>query len=148
VALRPRSPVLLFFLAGLTVSLGWTAAKSLRRIEKAFLYAGESALDERSREFGRPYALAIEAIRRTIPRHDAYALIDGDPEELGGALWVRFDLEPRRAVFLGLRKDLPKTANELRRRLPPDIRWAVIGYANAPPVLVDLRQLPAEAKAP
>jgi hypothetical protein len=140
---RAAAAVLALYAAGLTVSLGWTAAKSARRIEKAFLYAGESALAERSREFGASYAREIEAIRRAIPQDGAYALVDGDPVELGGALWVRFDLEPRRAVFLGLRKGLPRAA-ELRCRIPPEVRWVVIGFAKAPPVLVDLDRFLAE----
>jgi hypothetical protein len=137
--------VLALFAAGLTVSLGWSAAKSARRIEKAFLYAGESTLQERSREFGAPYARRVEEIRRAIPRDGAYALVDGDNTELGGALWVRFDLEPRRAVFLGLRKDLP-AAGELRRRIPPGVRWVVVGYAEAPPQLMDVPRLLAERR--
>jgi hypothetical protein len=71
-----RKLVLLFFLAGLTVSVGWTAAKSLRRIQKAFLYAGESALAERSREFGAPYARKVEEIRGLIPQDGVYGLVD------------------------------------------------------------------------
>jgi hypothetical protein len=143
--LSPASAVLALFAAGLTASLIWSAAKSARRIEKAFLYAGESTLQERSREFGTPYARRVEEIRRAIPRDGAYALVDGDSAELGGALWVRFDLEPRRAVFLGLRKDLPG-AGELRRRIPPGVRWVVVGYAEAPPQFMDVTRLLAERR--
>jgi len=137
-----RKLVLAFFLAGLTVSIGWTAAKSVRRLQKAFLYAGESALAERSREFGAPYARKVEEIRRLIPDDGIYGLIDGDADgvKIGGSLWVRFDLAPRRAVFLGLRKDLPGPA-ELRRRLPPGVRWVVIGHDDRPP---DLMKIPME----
>jgi hypothetical protein len=144
-----RKLVLAFFFAGLTVSVGWTAAKAVRRVQKAFLYAGESALAERSREFGAPYARKVEEIRRLIPydpqdpQGSVYGLIDGDADgvEIGGTLWVRFDLAPRRAVFLGLRKDLPGPA-ELRRRLPPGVRWVVIGHNERPPELMDLMELP------
>jgi hypothetical protein len=142
-----RKLVLAFFLAGLTVSIGWTAAKSVRRLQKAFLYAGESALAERSREFGAPYARRIEEIRRLIPSDPTagvYGLVDGDGDgngiEIGGALWVRFDLAPRRAVYLGLRKNLPGPG-ELRRRLPPGVRWIVIGHAAGPPEMMDLIEL-------
>jgi hypothetical protein len=143
-----RKLVLAFFLTGLTVSVGWTAAKAVRRIQKAFLYAGESALAERSREFGAPYARKIEEIRRLIPDDPRdpddgiYGLVDGDTDgvAIGGTLWVRFDLAPRRAVFLGLRKDLPGPG-ELRRRLPPGVRWVVIGHNDRPP---DLMEIPME----
>lgn len=137
------SIALALFAAGLTASLIWSAAKSARRIETAFLYAGESTLQERSREFGAPYARRIEEIRRIIPHDGVYALMDGDNTKLGGALWVRFDLEPRRAVFLGLRKDLPGAA-ELRRRIPPEVRWVVVGHAEGPPELMDVARLLAE----
>lgn len=142
---RSAAAVLALFLAGLTVSVGWTTAKAARRMQKAFLYAGESALAERSREFGAPYARKIEEIRRLIPRDGVYAVIDGDDVELGGAIWARFDLAPRRAVFLGLRKDLPGPG-ELRRRIPPEAQWAVIGHAEDPPELLSVQQLLAEAE--
>jgi len=142
---KGRKLVLAFFLAGLTVSVGWTAGKSARRLQKAFLYAGESALAERSRAFGAPYARKIEEIRRLIQDDGVYGLADGDGNgndlEIGSALWVRFDLAPRRAVYLGLRKDLPGL-DELRRRLPPGVRWIVIGHAAGPPELMDLMELP------
>jgi len=151
-----RKLVLAFFLAGLTVSVGWTAAKSARRLHKAFLYAGESALAERSRELGAPYARKVEEIRRSIPDDPrdpddgVYGLVTGDPGgetggrdgvEIGGTLWVRFDLAPRRAVYLGRRKDLP-APGELRRCLPPGVRWVVIGYNDRPPELLDLMESP------
>jgi hypothetical protein len=144
-----RKLVLLFFLAGLTVSVGWTAAKSLRRIQKAFLYAGESALAERSREFGAPYARKVEEIRGLIPQDGVYGLVDGDADgvEIGGTLWVRFDLAPRRAAFLGLRKDLPGNPAELRRRLPPGVRWVVIGHSDRPPETMDLMESPRRPMA-
>jgi hypothetical protein len=131
--------VLAVFFLGLTVSLGWTSAKALRRIQKAFLYAGESALAERSREFGAPYARKVEEIRRAIPRNEVYALVDGDNDgvKIGGTLWVRFDLAPRRAVFLGPRKNLHNFA-EVRRRVPSGVRWVVIGHSEAPPELVEM----------
>jgi hypothetical protein len=135
--------VVAFCAAGLTASLGWTVAKSARRIQKAVLYAGESAVAERSREFGPEYTQRIEEIRRVIPRDGVYALVDGDPAELGGQLWVRFDLAPRRAVFLGQRGHLP-LPGEIRRRLPPGVRWVVVGYAESPPQITELPRFLAE----
>jgi len=134
---------LTLFSAGLTASLAWSVARSARRIEMSFVHAGESPLAERSREFGAPYARRIEEIRRAIPPDGAYALVDGDGAELGGAVWVRFDLEPRRAILLGLRKDLPGAA-ELRRRIPPEARWVVVAYAEGPPQRMTIEQLLAD----
>jgi len=139
--------VFALFALGLTASLAWSVARSARRIETAFVYAGESALQERSREQGAPYARRIEEIRRAIPRDGVYALVDGDGAELGGAVWVRFDLEPRRAVLLGLRKDLP-TGAELIRRFPPEARWVVVAYAEGPPQLMPAVQFLAEPERP
>ncbi|HEY2739991.1 MAG TPA: hypothetical protein VGK45_16400 [Thermoanaerobaculia bacterium] len=135
--------VFALFVAGLTASLSWSVARSARRIEMSFVHAGESPLAERSREMGAPYAREIEEIRHIIPRDGAYALVDGDGAELGGAVWVRFDLEPRRAVLLGLRKDLPKGV-DLRRRIPPEAQWVVVAYAEGPPRLMTVAQLLAE----
>ena len=139
--------VFALFAAGLTASLAWSVARSARRIETSFVHAGESTLAERSRELGALYTRRIEEIRRAIPRDGAYALVDGDGAELGGAVWVRFDLEPRRAVYLGPRQDLPESG-ELRRRIPPEIRWVVVAYAEGPPQRMTVAQLLAERERP
>jgi hypothetical protein len=142
---RHAAAVLALFLAGLTVSVGWTTAKAARRIQKAYLYGGESTLDQRTREFGGRYTQEIEAIRGLIPRDGVYVLVAGDDAELGGAIWAHFDLAPRRAVYLGFRKNLHHPVR-LRRRIPPEAHWAVIGHAEGPPELISVPQLLAEAE--
>jgi hypothetical protein len=135
----PGIALALFFLF-LAVSLPVSLGRSVRRIDAAFRFAGETAYEERARVFGAEYALAIEEIRRTIPRDGVYLLLDGDEVERGGAIWVRFDLAPRRAVFLGFLKDLGTRAS-FRRRVTREARWVVIGYAEKPPRLLERPEL-------
>ncbi|HEX7185051.1 MAG TPA: hypothetical protein VF756_24700 [Thermoanaerobaculia bacterium] len=135
----PGIALALFFLF-LAVSLPLSLGRSVRRIHAAFRFAGETAYEERARHFGAEYARAVEEIRRTIPKDGVYLLLDGDEEELGGAIWVRFDLAPRRAVFLGFLKDL-KTPASFRYPLIRETRWVVIGYAQKPPRLMEGSEL-------
>lgn len=98
----------------------------------------ETPLQRRERSFGSGYTQAIEQIRRTIPPDGAYLLINGRPDfEEGGPLWVKFDLAPRRAVYLGKLHDLG-SADRLRRRTPRAARWVVIAHGPYdPPVLIE-----------
>jgi hypothetical protein len=100
----------------------------------------ETPFEKRARDFGPGYARAIEQIRRTIPVDGAYLLINGyQGFEEGGPLWVKFDLAPRRAVYLGKLDELG-TAERLRRRMPRAARWVVIAHAYDPPVLMERHQ--------
>lgn len=133
-----RAPTVALALFGLllAVSLAWSAGRSGRRIYWAFAYAGETPIEERSRQFDPQYAQAIEDIRRTIPPHGVYALVDADPDELGSVLWVRFDLAPRRPVYLGFLHELSKPAT-VRMRLVREARWVVVTSVDRPPVLYE-----------
>jgi hypothetical protein len=137
-AVRSRAAVFALALFGLllAVSLFWSTGRSVRRIYWAFAYAGETPLEERTRHFGPEYARAIEEIRRTIPPHAVYALVDADPIEKGSVLWVRFDLAPRRATYLGFLQDLrePRT---VRQRLIREVRWIIVASVHRPPVLYE-----------
>ena len=135
---RSRSATFALALFGLllAVSLAWSSVRSVRRIWWAFAHAGETPLEERSRQHGAEYALAIEEIRRTIPRHGVYALVDADPVMEGSVFWVRFDLAPRRAIYLGFLHELrePRT---VRQRLIREARWIVVASVRRPPVLYE-----------
>ena len=122
----------LFLLVSLPLALG----RSVRRIERAFRYRGESALEERSRVFGAAYARAIEQIRRVIPPDGVYAMVNGDAVDHGGPIWVRFDLAPRRAVLLGRASQL-RDAQAVRRKIPGAAHWIVVAYAEKPPEIVE-----------
>ncbi len=145
---RPRSATFALALFGLllAVSLPWSAGRAVRRIWWAFAYAGETPLEERSRELDPQYALAIEEIRRTIPRHAVYALVDADPDEEGSVLWVRFDLAPRRPVYLGFLHDL-RNPRTVRQRLIRDARWIVVASVRRPPVLYERPEFLRELRA-
>lgn len=103
----------------------------------AYRLLGEPASEERSRAYGAEYVRAIDEIRRTIPPDGAYVLITAAPEVDGAHFWVKFDLAPRRAVFLGELGSL-QPVDRLRRRMPRAARWVVIAYDSyRPPVLIE-----------
>lgn len=115
------------FVVYLAVATPWALLKAARSALLSFRVAGETPLEERLRTYGPMYSNGIEKIRRTIPENGAYLLINGDPKEEGGPLWVKFDLAPRRAVFLG-KLDEIDDADRLRKRIPRAARWVVIAY--------------------
>lgn len=136
---RTATAALALFGLLLAVSLPWSAGRAVRRIYWAHLYADETPLEERFRHFGPQYALAIEEMRRVIPRHGVYALVDADRKELGSVLWVRFDLAPRRAVFLGHLHDL-RNRRTVRQRLIREARWVIVASVERPPVLYERQE--------
>ncbi|HWM89224.1 MAG TPA: hypothetical protein VN493_00505 [Thermoanaerobaculia bacterium] len=127
----PRSLLASFALAlfalYLAASLSWAALNTARTGVLMVRVRGETPFQERSRSYSPEYAEGIATIRRTIPREGAYLLINGTPEERGGPFWVKYDLAPRRAIFLG---DLDKLDNidRLRKRMPRAARWVVIAH--------------------
>jgi len=122
----------------LAVSLSLASVRSVRRIWKAAIYAGETPIEERSRSFNPEYAQAIEEIRRTIPLHGTYALVEADPTEEGSVFWVRFDLVPRRAVYLGTLGDL-RSPRIVRERMIREARWVIVTSVHRPPMLYERR---------
>ena len=115
------------FVAYLAVAVPWALLKAARSVLTSSRVAGETPLEERSRSYGPAYANAIEEIRRTVPPDGAYLLVNGDPKEEGGPLWVKFDLAPRRAVFLGKLNELDDI-DRVRKRIPRAARWVVIAH--------------------
>ena len=113
------------FAVQLAVSLSTAAVATGQAAVRMVRFWGETPYQERARSYSPEYAEGIAAIRRTIPRDGAYLLVNGSPAELGGPMWVRFDLAPRRAVFLG---ELGKLTDpdRLRSRTPRAARWVVI----------------------
>jgi hypothetical protein len=114
----------------------WTLFRVTSCIRRAAPLAGEDTLAIRRRTFGSAYVRAIEQIRRRIPRDGEYLLVR-DVTEGGGVFWVRFELAPRRARFIGDWNELPD-ARTLRRELPPGFRQVVIAHTvPRPPILMD-----------
>jgi hypothetical protein len=60
----------------------------------------------------------------------------GDVDDGGAGFWVRYDLAPRRAVFIG-RLDQLRDAASLRRELDADLQQVVVATAGQPPRLYD-----------
>ena len=122
------------YLAVSTSKAAWESAETIALFYEA---RGESSFQERSRAYGPVYTHEIEVIRRTIPRDGAYVLLNGRPEEEGGPLWIKFDLAPRRAVYLGNLNDLGDV-ERLKKRIPRAARWVVIAYGSYDrPVLIE-----------
>jgi hypothetical protein len=121
----------------LAVAVPWALRKSAGAGLQMIHVAGETPSAKRARTYGPAYVGAIEEIRRKIPPDGAYVLLNGSPEDVGAPIWVKFDLAPRRAVYLGNVQDLGNV-DRLRRRIPRAARWFVIAYGSyGRPVLVE-----------
>lgn len=136
-----RSPFALLalglFSVFLVLSVAKAAYETTRSLWDLYLFRGEPPLQERARAYGPVYVDQIETIRRTIPRDGAYVLINGRPDEEGGPLWVKFDLAPRRAIYLGYLGSIDDV-ERLKKRIPRAARWVVIAYGSYErPVLIE-----------
>jgi len=120
----------------LLISIPTAAVHTGLRLVQAAALVGEDSATARRRVQGTAYMDAIEQIRRTIPRDGEYLLVDGGAERQGGTYWVRFDLAPRRARFLGNLRDLAGPGR-LADRMPASSRWVVIAIYGRPPILID-----------
>ncbi len=102
---------------------------------------GETFAAARARFFGPAYVGAIDAIRQAIPPDQAYLLVEAGRLQDGDLYWVRFDLAPRRAFYLGQLDELTD-ARRLRQRLPGNVRQVVVAYGpGEPPRLLERYQL-------
>jgi hypothetical protein len=118
------------------------------RVVQAARQAGEDSAGAWRRVQGADYVQAVERIRRTIPRDGEYLIVNGAAEWHGGPYWVRFDLAPRRARYLGLLSELAgrgRLAESLPAG-PTGPHWVVVAYPDRqPPLLIErqafLRQL-------
>src|ERR1700687_1470662 len=99
--------------------------------------AHESLDEARARVYGEAYTRAIDQIRRELPAGDGYLLVEAGDPGTGGAYWVRYDLAPRRAVYLGRLDELTSGAR-MRRRIAANLRHVVVAFdAGEPPRLYD-----------
>ncbi len=122
----------------LALSIPRALLRSAREVKNLIAHRHETPYEKRVRSFGPGYAEAIENIRRKIPPDGAYVLINARKDfEEGGPIWVKFDLAPRRAVYLG-KLDKLGNAERMRRRLPRAARWVVLAHGPYdPPVLLE-----------
>lgn len=131
-----RALALGVFALYLLLAIPSTFLRTARWVKQAVAVAHEDSLAMRRRFLTVPYVATIDQIRRTIPRTGEYLVINGEPEWGGGPLWLRFELAPRRARFLGLLSELPD-ADTLRRTMPAGPRWIIIAFAEPrPPILM------------
>jgi len=131
----------------LVTSIPPAAVHTGTRGVQAARQAGEDSAGAWRRVQGEDYVQAIERIRRTIPRDGEYLIVNGAPEWHGGPYWVRFDLAPRRARYLGLLSELAgRDGLERLPAGPTGPHWVVVAYPDRqPPLLIErevfLRQL-------
>jgi hypothetical protein len=113
----------------------------LKRLAAAAHHGLESPAETRARLLGPSYVRAVGAIRERIPRDGAYALVEaGEPAD-GGALWLRYELAPRKALDLGPLSQLPPRP-EGRAKLPAEVEWVVLSKGRtAPPALLSRSEL-------
>jgi hypothetical protein len=125
----------------LVTSIPPAAVHTGTRVVQAVVQAGEGSAGAWRRVHGEDYVAAIERIRRTIPRDGEYLIVNGAAEWQGGPYWVRFDLAPRRARYLGLLSEMTGRhllGNALAERLAAGPRWVVVAYADRqPPLLIE-----------
>jgi hypothetical protein len=134
------------FAVYLSVSLFRAAIETAKNGILLYRTRYDTPLQDRSYAYGPVYTHEIEKIRRTIPRDGAYILLNGDPTEQGGPFWVKFDLAPRRAVYLGDLDNLGPV-ERLKKRMPRAARWVVIAYGPyRRPVLIERYKFVQERK--
>jgi hypothetical protein len=130
-----RRLALAAFLLSLIAGLPLTAVRTLRRVGRATLSLGENARRARVRLLGAATVAALDSIRRAIPEDGEYLLVDGGEAPQAEAYWVRFELAPRRAVFLGRLSEMER-APRLSWKLPLAARWVVVAYPGLLPRLL------------
>ncbi len=116
----------------LAAALSEALLHSWNEVSRVAERADETLTAARSRLFGESYTRAVDDLRRTLPMDESYLVVDGGSGLLGASYWVRYDLAPRRAVFLGWRYELT-SASKVRRRLTANLRHVVVAFGNQRP---------------
>ncbi|MEO6324674.1 MAG: hypothetical protein ABIT01_16860, partial [Thermoanaerobaculia bacterium] len=94
-----RVVLVLLLLAG-AATLPRTLFQGAWKLASGIKHLRESPLEARRRVFGTAYADAVESIRRAIPSGGEYLLAERSREP-GQPNWIRYDLAPRRALYVG-----------------------------------------------
>ena len=81
---------------------------------------------------GDAWVDTIETLRRTIPRHGEYLLVNASTEQSGAPFWVRFELAPRRARFLGRLAEL-SFGEDPKSELAGSADWVVVAFPEPQP---------------
>lgn len=148
----PARLALGLFALYLGVTVPWALATAVTRLGEGVPHLGEDTATARRRVFGDAYAEAIEGIRRALPPGAIYVLINADKEDDGFPLWVRYDLAPHRAIYLGRLANLPPN---VRRAFPRGAQAVILTFGGQePPRLIDRQdfltwfETPERADAP
>jgi hypothetical protein len=112
-----------------------------KRIAQAASMLGEDSHQARRRFLGPAYVAAVDEVRRAILPGGEYLLVDGGTERQGAALFLRYELAPRRARFAGRLTEV-RDPSRWAARLPHGPRWVVVAYPGRPAVLVDRADFP------
>ncbi|HEX4964083.1 MAG TPA: hypothetical protein VF173_24875 [Thermoanaerobaculia bacterium] len=120
----------------LLAALPLTALRVGKRVYDATRLAGEDHRGARLRVLGAPAVEALEVIRRAVPPDGEYLLVDGGHEWQGATYWVRFELAPRKAWYVGRLEEMTAPSHAAWS-LPPGPRWVVVALPHAPAVLLD-----------
>lgn len=99
---------------------------------ESFLHASESPSQALERVRGKEYAAAIGTISLRIPSRDRYGLADAVDLRDGGAFWVRYDLAPRRPLYLGSLEEVRRRP-DLARELVAEGLWIVVAQPDSEP---------------
>jgi hypothetical protein len=119
----------------IALAVPWSLLRSGDELSQA-VRSRESRAAARLRVHGEAYTRGIDEIRRQLPLDQAYLLVEAGEQPHGGAYWVRYDLAPRRAIFLG-REDELTDPSRVRKRLTANLRQVVISYGpKLPPRLL------------
>lgn len=138
-----RAVALVLLAVSLLAALPLTVLRVGRRLLEVPQLAGENARGAHARVLGTAGANALDSIRRTIPPGGEYLLLDGGAEWQGATYWVRFELAPRRARFVGRLNEMSGQAAPLRQALsaPDGPRWVVIALPHDPAILIARAEL-------
>lgn len=127
-----RALTLALFAVSLLVGLALGTHNSGQRFLGTVSYWGEDSAASRRRVMGDAWVEAIATLRRTIPRDGEYFLVNGGGPRGGGHYFVRYDLAPRRARYLGFERNLVDPA-KVAAAMPPGPRWVVVSSPGAKP---------------
>jgi hypothetical protein len=144
-----RALALALFAAALVLAVPEAAEIAGKRIVLAVSRLGEDSHQARRRFLGPDYVAAVDEIRRVIPPGGEYLLADGGTERQGAAVFLRYELAPRRARFVGRLRDVRDPAQWASKFPPgsPGPRWVVVAYPGKPAALVDRADFPCWVEA-
>lgn len=131
---------LLLLAAHLAVGGARVLPETAKHWNAALRDADLDADETRELAFGDAWVLAVDSARAVVPPDGTYLLTRGAGAPEGSEHWPRYELAPRRALFLGAAEQLPSTAH--LRRMYGEESWVVVACEPyEPPRLMPLWHL-------